>query len=231
MRKETARNFWRRYLQLVCNGSASLQVDNPANRFIVGVKAGEYDEFPDEEYNELMEDYEQLYGIWKRARQCSVQDILLNALQMTKLDRNCCDGIAELLAECSARSDYSSESEKEDQDALLRELGNACDWSEEEEEESEDHSPRGVYEYLCQRVRGQEEAKRAAAMILYNHMEGRRSTAVFCGPSGCGKSEIWRRLSQRYPKLIRVLDASRMSADGFTLNIGLCRAIKGACFL
>ncbi len=227
MRKETARYFWRRYLRLVCDGSASLQVDNPANHFVVGVKAGEYDEFPDEEYNELMEDYEQFYGIWKRKRQCAAGDVLLNALQMTKLNRRCCDGIADLLAECSAGSDYSSESEKEDRDALLRELSNACDWPEEEEEESEDHSPRAVYEYLCQRIHGQEAAKRAAAMILYNHMEGRRSTAVFCGPSGCGKSEIWRCLSKRYPKLIRFLDASRMSADGWKGSVHLRDAFDG----
>lgn len=52
-------------------------------------------------------------------------------------------------------------------------------------------------------------------MVVYNHGEGRRGNAVFCGPSGCGKSEIWRHLAKELPKLIRIVDASRLSAEGW----------------
>lgn len=56
MRKEIARNFWRKYIRLVCNGAANIYVDNPAHRFTVDVKAGEYDEIADDEYDLMTAD-------------------------------------------------------------------------------------------------------------------------------------------------------------------------------
>ncbi len=84
-----------------------------------------------------------------------------------------------------------------------------------------DWSPKSIYENLNSRILGQAEAKKAASMVVYNHMEGRRSNTVFCGPTGSGKSEIWRRLSHEYPRLIRMVDASRLSADGWKGSLHL----------
>lgn len=105
MRKETAKNFWRRAIRMLTYDQGRVVVPNPAVTFTLDVKAGEFDEIDDENF-EL--------------------------------------------------------------------------------------SPRLFYNVLNQRIYGQEDAKKATSMIMYNHLEGRRSTAVFCGPSGCGKTEIWR---------------------------------------
>ena len=84
-----------------------------------------------------------------------------------------------------------------------------------------DWSPKSIYENLNSRILGQAEAKKAASMVVYNHVEGRRSNTVFCGPTGSGKSEIWRQLSHEYPRLIRMVDASRLSADGWKGSLHL----------
>lgn len=84
-----------------------------------------------------------------------------------------------------------------------------------------DWSPKSIYENLSSRILGQAEAKKAASMVVYNHVEGRRSNTVFCGPTGSGKSEIWRQLSHEYPRLIRMVDASRLSADGWKGSLHL----------
>ena len=68
---------------------------------------------------------------------------------------------------------------------------------------------------IAERVIGQEYAVKAAAMIVYSQLSGRRSNAVFCGPSGCGKSEIWRCLARMFPGLIRMMDFSRFTAEGW----------------
>lgn len=222
MKKEVARTFWRRYLGLVCNGSASSCVENPAIRFTIKAKSGEYDNVSDEKYDELLNNCEQLSAIWHGAAQRSAGDLFLDALQMTSISRECREKIIGLLAECSSDSDYLSKTKGQNGGSEPGHRYPSVDVPDSAVmAEPDDWSPRSIYDYLCKRIRGQEEAKKAAAMILYNHIEGRRSNAVFCGPSGCGKSEIWRHLAKDYPNIIRIVDASRMSADGWKGSIHL----------
>lgn len=76
-------------------------------------------------------------------------------------------------------------------------------------------SPAEIRDLVAGRVLGQPEAARAAALIVRNHLAGRRSNSVFAGPSGCGKSEIWRVLAREYPGLVRVVDFSRFASEGW----------------
>ena len=78
----------------------------------------------------------------------------------------------------------------------------------------QDCLPQDIYSYLNLHICGQEEAKKAAALLLWNHLNGRRQTLLLAGPTGCGKTEIWRSLAILYPQ-IRIVGASRlMMADG-----------------
>lgn len=223
MRKESARNFWRRYLGLVCNGALSQYVENPSLSFVVEAKAGEYDDVSDEEYEALLKDCKQLSAMWHKETRRVAGDIFLDALEMTNISREYREKIVDLLAECSLRSDYlpkedDSQKDSRSDDGTAETSGPA---------DGSGLSPRSIYDRLCRRIRGQEEAKRAAAMIAYHHMKGRRSTAVFCGPSGCGKSEIWRRLAKEFPNIIRIMDASRLSADGWKGSLHLRDIFEG----
>ena len=88
-------------------------------------------------------------------------------------------------------------------------------------------SPKAIRDAVASRVIGQPKAVKAAALITYHQLSGRRTNAVFCGPSGCGKSEIWRMLSKEYPGLVRMVDFSRFSADGWRGSLHLRDIFNG----
>lgn len=213
MQKETAQNFWRRFLTLANRGE-DVSVVNPARDFTVGVRAGEYDHMPTERYDTVLSNYEQLSAIWHDRPQAAAGAILLDALRMTSINSDRLEELSEILAECSAETMYALETEP---DPLPHDIGERAM----KYPEISRLTPKNIYDHLCQRVRGQEEAKKAAATVMYNHLNGRRTNALFCGPSGCGKTEIWRCFAKEHPGLIRIVDASRLSADGWKGSLHL----------
>ena len=75
--------------------------------------------------------------------------------------------------------------------------------------------PLSIYHYLDRYVYKQDEYKRTAALILYEHLNGHRGKITLVnGPSGCGKTLVAETLRQIYPKVI-IADASRFSKDGW----------------
>lgn len=88
------------------------------------------------------------------------------------------------------------------------------------EEDYEDQSalydtPKKIYGYLCQHVWKQEEAKRAASIIMYNCLHGIKSNAFFVGPSGCGKTHTWRCLKQIFRDRIEIVEGSSITQEGW----------------
>lgn len=90
---------------------------------------------------------------------------------------------------------------------------------ESEEEEPQIPSAKELYDYLNTRVWKQDDAKRAAAILVHNVLSGRRQNMMFAGPSGCGKTFIWKQLAEKlnpiYPHLITVFDGSSVTTEGF----------------
>ena len=80
--------------------------------------------------------------------------------------------------------------------------------------------PKDIYDYLDQHIYGQEEAKKAASLLLWEHTNGIKSVMLFVGPTGCGKTEIFRQLKKLYP-FIYIVDASVISEEGFKGNFKL----------
>ena len=76
-------------------------------------------------------------------------------------------------------------------------------------------NPKEIKEYLDTYIEGQEDAKKAAAVMVYNHMRGIKGNIIFIGPSGCGKTEIFRVLKQLFPRSIYIYDASMITNDGW----------------
>lgn len=64
---------------------------------------------------------------------------------------------------------------------------------------------------------GQENAKKAAAIAVYNHFESDgeySSVMLMCGPTGSGKTYIWETLQDEIGQRIQIFDASTLSAEG-----------------
>lgn len=76
-------------------------------------------------------------------------------------------------------------------------------------------SPQDIYNYLNVRVHKQEEAKRAASMLVWKALRGIKENALFVGPSGCGKTEIFRQLMSLFPEMIEIVDSSQITNEGW----------------
>ncbi len=77
--------------------------------------------------------------------------------------------------------------------------------------------PRKIYDYLRSKVYKQDEACKAAAMILYNHVHKRIvSRNIFCGPAGVGKSYIWQIIKDKLYPYVIIADASTMTKTGWS---------------
>ena len=76
--------------------------------------------------------------------------------------------------------------------------------------------PRKIYEYLRSKVYKQDEACKAAAMILYNHVKGITSRNIFCGPAGSGKTYIWNIIKNKLYPYVIIADASTMTKTGWS---------------
>ena len=74
-------------------------------------------------------------------------------------------------------------------------------------------SPKEIFDIIDKNVVHQDSAKRAAAMLLHNHMKGIGSNMVMIGPTGCGKTEIWRTLSTIYP-FIEMVNGPQLTIEG-----------------
>ena len=75
-------------------------------------------------------------------------------------------------------------------------------------------SPKRIKDYLDKKIYGQDEAKQAAAMLLWNHINGRSRNVVFVGPTGCGKTEIFRQLKALYPN-VTVVNGAVLTGEGW----------------
>lgn len=206
MLREKAFDFWKTYIGLMTKGGVDVPMTNPAVTFTADAKAGEYDDISDEEYYELLDFTEELASFWKKNREATAGAVLLEALVNTDLSLSETDKLAQILAEASERKTYKYIKPEP-------EFEKAFDKTPFDEGEV-DWTPQLIYEYLNEHVYRQENAKKAAAIMLYNHLKGRRRNMILAGPTGCGKTEIWRTLQKRFP-FIKIVNGPQIACDGW----------------
>ena len=78
----------------------------------------------------------------------------------------------------------------------------------------ESMTPKDIYALIDTNVIHQEDAKKAAAMLMYNHIRGNGRNLMMSGPTGCGKTEIWRTLSKTFP-FIEIVNGPNLTAEGY----------------
>ena len=82
----------------------------------------------------------------------------------------------------------------------------------------EGFTPQQIHhDVLDPHIIGQEEAKKAASLAVYNHFESDgeySSVTLMCGPTGSGKTFIWEILQEAIGPRIQIFDASTLSAEG-----------------
>lgn len=76
-------------------------------------------------------------------------------------------------------------------------------------------TPQDIYAYLNNRIHKQDEAKRAASMLIWKAFRGIKENLLLVGPSGCGKTEIFRQLMSVFPAMIEIVDSSMITNEGW----------------
>ena len=243
MRNKMARDFCVECINQVLSDGTNSYIENPAIKFTEMAKNGDFDPLSEEEYTALLSEVEILAKLFnnrpRRAAGSILLDVLTNAPRVSyKLKDDLADLFGRLLAgpgdeeipplspeTIQAIEDYVCEQTEE----MLEDLEKRFDHIGEEmlRESLRMPPPKKIRDNITKKVIGQPEAVKAAAMIVYNHLSGRRTNAVFAGPSGCGKSEIWRTLSKEYPGLVRMIDFSRFAADGWRGSLHLRDIFNG----
>ena len=222
MRKSECVDFFEKYLHEVSRGRGYRECENPAVRFTNDAKAGKYDKLSDASYDILLQEAKDLSAFWLNQSRRKASDVLQIALENIDIDKDSLHKVAEVLSECYSASvkpflseDLIKESEIQEEDFDFVDEKYLDDPLPEKEEPAGMglDSPPEIYEWLKKRIYGQENAVRAAAMLLYNHRRGRRRNLLFVGQTGCGKTEIWRVCSELYPS-IRIIDPTRVRDAG-----------------
>lgn len=76
--------------------------------------------------------------------------------------------------------------------------------------------PRLIYEFLCSKVYGQQEACKAIAFQLYATVNNIQTTRfLLCGPPGCGKTYIYQILREYLWDNIIICNSANMSCDAW----------------
>ena len=202
MKKTEALKFWNEYGKWLYTGSKGISLTNPAFLFQKDLEAGKYDSTPEPEYLDLLDGFQELDKIWDGKRTASPDFVLRRAIMGICETPELYKKLICSLVILSAETNYNAKSLDYVQSATYP------------PGDSPYQTPAAIYSLLSDHIYGQEEAKKAASMIMYNHRHGIRSNSIFVGPSGCGKSEIWRVLSSVFPEIV-LFEGTAWSASGW----------------
>ena len=240
MDKADYTRFFETYLLDVARGNGSREHLNPALRFAKRAETGALDRWSDEAYERRLCKAEALAAFWRGETNRTSSEILCAALEQTMLDGPALHRLSDLLAECCLSAegrafsddDWLEDREAPEQDSGVSEKkprrlpapelysGRPTEaparqfHSPNEAPAPQFRSPKDIYNQLKKSIYGQRDAVKVAALLLYNHQQGRKRNILFLGQTGCGKTEIWRACRQFHPG-IRIIDSTTITGEGW----------------
>lgn len=237
MRRSVCLKWIKKYLKEISMGQASVSHDNPGVLFCRYAKQGKYNSLTDSEYNKLLSETEAISNLWGNQSTQNAGELVLRFLSSLKLHDDKLNSLAECLADCyaAAHGGFSAENSvpvrNEDGEELSDLYGffpNQNSSQKKSQRDAQSYSgntpdfhphfarnPKEIAEYLSGQIYGQEEAIKAASLLLYHHVRGRKRNLLFAGPTGCGKTEIWRVLQKIFPS-IRIIDSTALTMQGWS---------------
>ena len=242
MKIDNMRELYEELLRATSNGYRNRSIANPAVDFTKKAKAGDFDEMSDEEYYQALDKVNELNDVWQHRPSGQIGELLFTALENLTLSASDVEDMAATLLCAYERSSKehiprdakaAARNERTAGSAASKEIDsdNPSKTKTQSDKRSTDakgilSSPVKIYEYLDRRVYGQKEAKRAAAMLLWNHVNGRRQNVLFAGPTGCGKTEIFRQLAKLYPNIV-IHNATSLTGTGWKGNTKVRNLFEG----
>lgn len=248
-------DFWRTNLRIFTRGGYNSTLESPHMKLKKMIESDDCKQFSNSAYNALVKNTNDLAKLWGNDDSCNLMTILFRAFQEIDIKDTTIEKIARLLAHDMVDTNFddlpgttlSKELDITDTDFIhIEEIFDEDDLPPDEfldPEEKEELKemiakkipatmntyhvwrPVDIYNYLNKHVIGQEEAKKAAAMLVYNHVRNRSRNIAIAGPTGSGKTEIWRVLSKKF-KFIKIVDASSLGAGGWRANMHISDIFK-----
>ncbi|MBR3374660.1 MAG: AAA family ATPase [Firmicutes bacterium] len=203
MKKTTALHFWHENGKWLFTNSHSIRLTNPAHTFQRDLEAGKYNNTPEDQYLNLVAEYEQMNAIWDGRRTASPDFVLRRALFGICSDEKLYNKLKCTLVELASQVDFTA-----------KDLSASTTVFPPDAAAEKYSTPAALYDLLSAHVYGQQNAKKSAAMIMYNHRHCVRSNAIFIGPTGSGKSEIWRTLASIFPEIL-IFDGTSLAPSGW----------------
>lgn len=250
-----ANDFWRTHLRIFARGGYNSKLETPHQKLKKMVENGDCKQFSNSAYNALAKNTNDLAKLWGNDDSCNLMTILFRAFQEIDIKDTTIEKIARLLAHDMVDTNFddlpgttlSKELDITDTDFIpVDELDDEDDLPPDEFLDPKEKAelkeiiakkvpatmntyhvwrPIDIYNYLNKYVIGQEEAKKAAAMLVYNHVRNRARNIAIAGPTGSGKTEIWRVLAKKF-KFIKIIDASSIGASGWKANMHISDIFK-----
>ena len=222
--------LFRNLVKFVSRGYSQRYIDNPLEYFEKGQKLGKYDHMPEDEYVKLIKKVSKESRFWNSLRNNSVIELLKTVLENIDFTEEQLDHISDILSIAYENTDHDAiPSSIVQKGAMSSPAAMSKPFKNKNKTDcNEDllQTPKQIYHYLSDEVYGQEDAKRAAAMLLWNHLNGRKQNMVFAGPTGCGKTEIFRQLQKIYP-YIAIYDANSLTGEGWKGNMKIRNLFDG----
>lgn len=254
MRKSTCIRFFERYIHEVSSGRGDQEHVDPFIDFnYIAVTSTELLKRKFEHtYLVLTLDVDALSNFWQGEFEVNAIDILRVALENIDIDKESLHKIAEILSECYQSSveqfvpeilvkeageikpylgleEYLSVEDDLSDTIKNIQINNPFSKNNSQKGKTDNaglESPQKIYQWMENHIYGQKEAVKAATMLLYNHIQGRKRNILFVGPTGCGKTEIWRVCQRIYPN-IRIVDGAMITGEGWSGSFKVTNIFDG----
>lgn len=240
IQKSSLQKFYTELLTILADHGGWKSYKNPAVAFTKAAKAGKLDSISDEEYYAYLNDVEMLSDIWDSEPSMTGWQVLKSTFEDAPVDRDNIPEIAELLTDAYERAhpEYVSDETSFYVDDPFVNLGKGGDMPGGSsgfggvihpglvKNPAACISAGNIYRFLDSHIIKQDEAKKAAASFLRNHIKGHKRNLLFAGPTGCGKTEIFRQIRDNLYGDMIFVDGTHLTQDGWKGDYKLCNIFQ-----
>lgn len=195
-------------LEKIVSGSGYTPLPSPVIPFQRATKEGLYNDMSESEYSSCLAGYKNICRLFEDKAAELPLSILNNAMMNANLSENdIIDMSVTIARKLSGKicDNYIVNNMKYPHSSFGK---TSC------MDEFKQWTPKEIYELINKNVVHQDDAKKTAAMLVYNHIQGHGRNIIMAGPTGCGKTEIWRTLSETFP-FIQIINGPQLSPESY----------------
>ena len=196
-------------------------VPDPMQKFLQNMKDGRYRRLPPDKLAELKSDIAAESELYYEEDSAYPPDLLVRALYNLNLDYRTCFIAADVIARAVAEKDKENgKTPSLCQDDSFMKIPEGIEdelpfLTDEDDARLRSLTPQEIYDHLSRDVYGQDEAKKALAMLVHGFAHGRASSLLLAGPTGSGKSQLIESMKKLPGVSVSVINSANLAPDGY----------------